>query len=69
MNRKQRRAERRTRAAFERELHKVVAGDPAADPLVAAFWNDTRDALGVEVALPHPEGVEVLRRVNGGGRR
>ncbi|MFJ7619822.1 hypothetical protein ACIQYZ_13575 [Rhodococcus erythropolis] len=67
-NRKQRRAEARDTlnpAAFRRELDKVLAGDPSADRMVAAFWDDARGVLGVEVAVPHRDGVEVLRRVGG----
>lgn len=53
------------RKAFERELTKVLNGDPDADPHVRAFFDDMRAARGIEVALPHPDGVEVLRRKGG----
>lgn len=62
MNRKQRRANRANRARFERELTKVVNGDSTADPSVAAFWRDYTTSTGVAIAVPRPDGVEVLRR-------
>ena len=69
-NRKQRRAARGmlNPVDFRRELDKVLTGDRTADRMVAAFWDDARGALGVEVAVPHRDGVEVLRRVGGGQR-
>lgn len=72
MNRKQRRADRANRARFERELTKVVNGDATADPSVAAFWRDYTTSTGVAVAVPHPDGVELLRRhpeTDGGDNR
>lgn len=65
MNRKQRRAA--SRAAFDKEFRKVIEGHPDADPDVVAFWDDTREALGVEVAVMRDDGdLEVLRRREGG---
>ncbi len=70
MNRKQRRRKGGTGPVgpqqFEKELAKVVNGDPSADPTVAAFWREFADAGRVVVAVPHPEGIEVLRRTSGG---
>lgn len=50
------------------ELRKVIEGHPDADPDVVAFWDDTREALGVEVAVVRDDGqgLEVLRRREGG---
>lgn len=68
MNRKDRRAKRGpkqplSRAAFERELTKVIDGDPTADPHVRDFFADLRQGLGIEVALPYKDGIEMLSRV------
>lgn len=68
-NRRTRRAAGRSekplsRAQFERELTKVVDGDPTADPNVKAFWNQVFAAMGGKVAASHRDGVEVLRRTS-----
>lgn len=50
-----------SRARFERELTKVVDGDPAADPEARAFFDDFVDAMGVKAAVAHPRGIALLR--------
>ncbi|MGO1971619.1 MAG: hypothetical protein ACTH2Q_01545 [Propionibacteriaceae bacterium] len=55
-------------ADFRRELEKVVNGDPDADPGVQEFFEHIRVKHGIKVALPHPDGVEVLRRDDGRSR-
>lgn len=50
-----------SRARFERELTKVVDGDPAADPEVRAFFDDFVDAMGVKAAVAQPRGIAMLR--------
>ena len=67
MNRRERRAAARQprplgQAAFDRELRKVLDGDPSADPHVRRFWDEYSAAQGIEIALPRPNGIEVLRR-------
>ncbi|ANI91100.1 hypothetical protein [Dietzia timorensis] len=67
MNRKDRRAAQRGRgpmgpAQFERELRRVVRGDPDSDPVVAAFWRDQSTEWDVAAAVDHPDGIEALRR-------
>jgi hypothetical protein len=56
-----------SRARFERELTKVVDGDPAADPEVRAFFNDFVAAMGVKAAVAHPRGIALLREHPEGG--
>ncbi|PFG69109.1 hypothetical protein B0O41_3960 [Propionibacteriaceae bacterium ES.041] len=68
-NRRSRRAEPRgpkplSRAAFQRELRKVVDGDPSADPHVKAFWDQAFASLDGKAAMSHPDGIEVLRRIS-----
>lgn len=48
-------------AQFAAEMNKVINGDPTADKTIAAFWNQTRANLGVEVAVAGPDGIEVLQ--------
>lgn len=65
-NRKQRRAVKRNgvlnRAEFDRELRRVIDGVPGADPVVAKFWNEARENLGIEAAIMRANGdVSVLR--------
>ncbi|WP_432789358.1 hypothetical protein QYM46_13605 [Brevibacterium sp. K11IcPPYGO002] len=54
-----------SQAEFERELTRVVEGDPTADPDVRAFFGDLSTALGIRAALMHPQGVEMLRDPEG----
>ncbi|MGH4002276.1 MAG: hypothetical protein ACRDTJ_32955 [Pseudonocardiaceae bacterium] len=50
-----------SRAAFDRELRRVLSGDPDADTGVRAFWDDYCERNGVMAAIAHKEAVEVLR--------
>ncbi|AXK45934.1 hypothetical protein [Brachybacterium saurashtrense] len=50
-----------SRAEFERELTKVVEGDPTADPDVRAFFGDLSTAFGIRAAVVHPHGIEMIR--------
>lgn len=58
-----RRSHRRplSRAAFDRELKRVLAGDPDADTGVRAFWDEYCELTGVTAAIANQDGVEVLR--------
>ncbi|WP_328530144.1 hypothetical protein OG984_02880 [Nocardioides sp. NBC_00368] len=50
-----------SRDAFDRELRRVLAGDPDADTGVRAFWDDYCERNGVMAAIAHKDAVEVLR--------
>ncbi|WP_169252849.1 hypothetical protein [Brevibacterium sp. 'Marine'] len=50
-----------SRAEFERELTKVVEGDPGADSEVRAFFNDLSTAFGIRAAVVQPLGIEMIR--------
>lgn len=58
-----------SQAEFEREITKVVEGDPAADPDVRAFFDDLSATLGIKAAVSHPQGIEMIRGPGGGDRK
>lgn len=58
-----------SREQFERELTKVVDGDPAADPEVRTFFDDFVAAMGVKAAVAHPRGIALLRERQKGSEK
>lgn len=72
-NRHARRNARRHRTplsfdAFTRELTKALDGDPSADPHIKDFLDEFTQQFDVAAVIARPDGIEMLRRTEGGSR-